>query len=496
MSQYSRAWGGLRVPSLYTIGFVSIIVAIFFRSIALEIDLDLWWHLANGRRMVEMGDIVLPEWMSFTFAGERFVNQWWLGELLFYGLYSTMGMWSIFIFTSLVIAGSFVFVYLRMKQRGAAPAIALTILTFGAIASAVSWGTRLQMVSLFFASLFLWMVDRHERSGSAKWLIPLPLLMIVWNNIQGAFVIGVAVLAIYSIAAWLERDRARAPQLTIAFAATALASIVSPNGVLQWRYPLEFFFPNPYRNMIEESLSPDFHLKHFLPFEGLLILLAVSAIWARPERKWRDALLVIGFTHLALSQIRHISLWVIAVSPLIADYATVALRSAMEGRPALTRINREPSRKMRDILNAVLIVAVIIAFQGVFSRALERVDLEESERAWYPAGAADHIAARPSPERTFSTFEWGGYLAWRLYPKQTVFIDARADIIYDERVLMDYVAIMGQLPGWQSRLEEWNIEQFVVPRGSDVDYAMEREPSWERTYSDHNAAVYVRRNGR
>lgn len=495
MTEDPEGGRGLRVPSLYTIGFVSIIVAIFFRSIALEIDLDLWWHLANGRQMVEMGDIVLPEWMSFTFAGERFVNQWWLGELVFYGLYSSLGMWSIFVFTSAVIAGSFVFVYLRMRQRGALAAVALTILTFGAIASAVSWGTRLQMVSLFFASLFLWLVDRHERSGSPKWLIPLPFLMIVWNNIQGAFVIGVAVLAIYTIAAWLERERSTAPHLTMAFVATALASIVSPNGVLQWRYPLEFFFPNPYRNLIEESLSPDFHLKHFLPFEALLILLAVAALWARPERKWRDALLIIGFTHLALSQIRHISLWIVAVTPLIADYASAALRSVTADRPALTRINKEPSRRMRDALNAVLIVAVIFAFYGVFSRAMARVDLDEVERIRYPKGAADHIAAGPSPERTFSTFEWGGYLAWRLYPRQTVFIDARADIIYDERVLMDYVSIMGQLPGWQSRLEEWNIEQFVVVRGSDLDYALEKETSWERTYSDHNSAVYVRRNG-
>lgn len=482
----------LKIPSLYTIGFVSIIIAIFFRSIALEIDIDLWWHLANGRRMFEMQAVVLPEWMSFTFAGERFVNQWWLGELILYKLYSAFGLWSIFVFTSAAISASFIFVYLRMLRRGSAPAIALTILTFGAIASAVSWGTRLQMVSLFLTSLFLWLLDQHDRSSSFKWLLPLPLLMLAWNNIQGAFVIGVAVTSIYALAAWIEGDRQKARPLTFAAVATAVASVISPNGILQWRYPLEFFFPNPYRNLIEESLSPDFHLRTFLPFEILLILLIVSALWA-PSRRWRDVLLMIGFTHLALSQIRHIALWVVAISPLIAEYSSAWIRDTTSQRPALARINRAPSEAMRAVLNVVLILAVAFAFAGVFSRALSRVDLKRTERLRYPAGAADHIRSRISPERTFSTFEWGGYLVWRLYPEQTVFIDARADIIYDERVLMDYITIMGQLPGWRQRIDEWKIGQFVINSRSDLDYALEKEPEWERSYADHNAVIYVRR---
>ena len=46
---------------------------------------------------------------------------------------------------------------------------------------------------------------------------------------------------------------------------------------------------------------------------------------------------------------------------------------------------------MRDVLNAVLIVAVIFAFYGVFSRAMARVDLDEVER-WRTGSAIPECA--------------------------------------------------------------------------------------------------------
>lgn len=480
-----------RIPSLYTIGVVSIIAAIFLRSLGIEIDGDLWWHLGNGQRMLETGAIRIPEWMSFTVSGEEFVNQWWLGELVAWLLYRTFGLWSIFLASSAVIAASFVFVYLREMARGSSPSVALTMLTVGALASSVSWGTRPQIISMLLTSVFLWLLERFDRTGSWKWLIPMPLLMPLWSNSHGAFVLGIALLAIGVLAAWLEGETEKVGPLSVTLVVAALASFVSPWGLHQWKYPLQFLFPNPYLNIIRESLSPDFHHPAFLPFEILLILLAVSAFWA-PRRRWRDILLIIGFTHLALTQIRHIALWVIAVAPLIAEYSSAAIREIVARRPILTKINRVPSSGVRATLNIALILAIALFYAGVFSRASMSVDLERMERRNYPAAAADYIDSIPSPERTFTTFEWGGYLAWRLHPRQRVFIDARADTIYDERMLMDYVTIMELLPGWRRYVDQWEIDQFVIERGSDLEAALESEPSWKRTFADRKAVIFVR----
>ncbi len=482
----------LRVPSLYTIGVVAIITAIFLRSLGIEIDGDLWWHLGNGRRILELGSIRIPEWMSFTVSGEGFVNQWWLGELGAWLLYRSFGMWSIFLASSAVIAASFVFVYLRMMARGSIPTAAITMLTVGALASSVSWGTRPQIITMLLTSVFLWLLEHFDRTGSVKWLIPMPLLMPLWSNSHGGFVIGIALLMIGVLAAWFEGEGQKARSLGVALGAAALTSLIGPYGIQQWKYPLQFLVPNPWLNSIEESVSPDFHHPAFVPFEILLILLIISAFWV-PRRRWRDILLIVGFTHLALTQIRHIALWVIVITPLVAEYSSAAIREIVARKPNLARVNAVPSPQMRAVLNTALILAIALFYVGVFSRVLTNMDLERMERSHYPAAAADYIARTGLPERTFTTFEWGGYLAWRLSPQQKVFIDARADTIYDERHLMDYVTILKMLPGWQRQVEQWKIDQFVIERGSDLDKALEIDPSWQPSFADRRTVIFVRR---
>jgi hypothetical protein len=480
-----------RVPSLYTIGVVAIITAIFLRSLGIEIDGDLWWHLGNGQRMFDLGALRIPEWMSFTVSGDGFVNQWWLGELGAWLLYRSFGMWSIFLASSAVIATSFVFVYLRMMVRGSSPSAAITMLTVGALASSVSWGTRPQIITMLLTSVFLWLLEHFDRTGSLKWLIPMPLLMPLWSNSHGGFVVGIALLVIGVLAAWFEGDGQKARWLGGALVAATLTSLIGPYGIRQWEYPLQFLVPNPWLNSIRESVSPDFHHPAFVPFEILLIVLIISAFWA-PRRRWWDILLIVGFTHLALTQIRHIALWVIVIAPLVAEYSSAAIREIVARRPILARINSVPSTQTRAILNIALILAIAFFYVGVFSRVLMNMDFQRMEKRHYPSAAADYIAKAGLPERTFTTFEWGGYLAWRLHPQQKVFIDARADTIYDERLLMDYVTILKMLPGWRRQVDHWKIDQFVIERESDLDKALESDPSWLRAFADRRTVIFVR----
>ena len=41
-------------------------------------DPDLYWHLANGREMVDSGRIISEEVFSYTHFGEKFANHEWL----------------------------------------------------------------------------------------------------------------------------------------------------------------------------------------------------------------------------------------------------------------------------------------------------------------------------------------------------------------------------------------------------------------------------------
>src|SRR5262249_36572621 len=82
----------------------------------------------------------------------------------------------------------------------------------------------------------------------------------------------------------------------------------------------------------------------------------------------------------------------------------------------------------------------------------------------YPAGAADFLLAHRITQPIFNTYEFGGYLMWRLWPQQRVFIDGRA---LSERVFEDYARILYNHesnggPGAQQLLDRYSVEAIVM----------------------------------
>ena len=75
-------------------------------------------------------------------------------------------------------------------------------LVVAALAANPIWGPRDQMVDFTFSCLLLLSVERHLiRGGRALWV--LPPLFLLWTNLHGGFVLGLAFLALIAVAeAW------------------------------------------------------------------------------------------------------------------------------------------------------------------------------------------------------------------------------------------------------------------------------------------------------
>src|SRR3989338_10694274 len=57
-----------------------------------EYDYDVWMHLAAGKYIVEHKNLPWVDEFSFTSFGEEIVQQEWLSQLLFYGVYKLGGI--------------------------------------------------------------------------------------------------------------------------------------------------------------------------------------------------------------------------------------------------------------------------------------------------------------------------------------------------------------------------------------------------------------------
>jgi hypothetical protein len=156
-------------------------------------------------------------------------------------------------------------------------------------------------------------------------------------------------------------------------------------------------------------------------------------------------------------------------------------------RPAIA-----PSRAL-GLLNLVLLVLVLGAAGAKMGLELSHVDEPAIWGQGLPLEAADYLQDAGLPGRMFNSYNWGGYLIWRLYPDQPVFVDGRTDLYaLNSQVLEDYSRVHWQRPGWQAIFDKYGIGYVVTERTGLLDVGLAGEPGWEQVHSDEVAVVYRR----
>ena len=92
----------------------------------------------------------------------------------------------------------------------------------------------------------------------------------------------------------------------------------------------------------------------------------------------------------------------------------------------------------------------------------------------------------------FNSYNWGGYLLFRLWPDYPVFVDGRTDL-YDDAFLRDYLHIYLADEGWNELLDAHQIRFIIVEPGCVLDKVIKLTPDdWHESYRDDMAVVFTR----
>ena len=105
-------------------------------------------------------------------------------------------------------------------------------------------------------------------------------------------------------------------------------------------------------------------------------------------------------------------------------------------------------------------------------------------------GAADYLEEHPDLGRLFNSYNWGGYVIWRLYPQYLSFVDGRTDL-FDDVILDDYLQAWRAEEGWEQIMLEWDIDVALIEPGAPLAGALE-DAGWEAAYADSKAVILVR----
>ena len=433
-----RAVRWLDLPHFFTIAiFLTMLIA----AIQPVTDPDFWWHLPTGNWILSHHAVPRHDLYTFTVSNHRWITHEWLSEVIVAVLYAAGRLPLVSLVFGAVTAAGFLLVYLAIDRR-VNFVIAGLVLALGVAAANPIWGPRIQMITFALSALtYLWVKQFCE--GRSRALYLLPVVMLVWVNLHGGFVLGYAILGIAllveAVRYVVRRPGAMALPHLRAMAAVLAASIavaiLNPNGWDIYLYPFQTGGSPEQQRLIVEWFSPNFQMSQMWAFEAMIFLIVLGLALSRRIEPRQLLLLLVGLG-LALHSVRNLSFFMLVAVPALADYAQQARE-----RLSLHWPRRVPkTTPVTFAANVVMIVAIlaVVAIASLPS-LLQRVDGKLVARD-FPIKAADFLVQHPPPGHMLNVYGWGGYLIFRLDAQTTtqpvfIFGDAALD---GDQLLRDY----------------------------------------------------------
>jgi hypothetical protein len=471
-------------------------IAILAILVAPVQDPDFWWHLRIGEWMLQSRALPSHDIFTYTATAHTWTDHEYLTEVLMALAYRAGGPLALSIGFGFLTWVGFWVIYLTARG-GRQPYVVVGLgLAIGAIAGGPIWGPRAQMITFFLTCVELYWLRGYldGRSRALNWF---PLLMVVWANLHGGWVVGFLFLGIglaSEIIQWAV-DRSsnvhafHVRRLAIITVASLAAVMATPHGVGLYLYPFQTQGSEAQQRLIVEWFSPDFHQTYLKPFEAMLFLLFASFTVRRP--RLYDFMLTLGVLALSLQSVRHIALFVAATTPILVRQLGGIWRSLA------TRYNlrlAQPSGS--PVLMAVTaLVLVAITAATAIRVAGHEAQQRELTRTSFPVGAADWLAAHPEVgHRMYNQYGWGGYLVDRFYPdsNRRVFIFGEAALMGDS-LLQEYQDVQTIRPDWRQVLDRYRVDYVVYNKGEALANVLATQPDWDRVYEDDVAVIYVRK---
>lgn len=461
---------------------------------------DFWWHAAVGREIVATGQIPTTDHFSYTAAGRPYHYQSWLSEIVLYAALLPAGpAGAIWLRVAVLLA---VFgLLLRLSAEAGRGNLRLATAATGVavVGGMTNWAVRPQLLSLplFVAELvLLWRWRRaattqpHPTTAVSLW--PLPLLLAVWANLHGAFVLGLALPGLLWLGEWLQQRRLTAAlrQLAGWTLLAALAVVLNPRGLGIVGYPWTLLTDPPSQTFIAEWRSPTLATLEGRLFFTAVLVSAGLFLWQRGALRVSDWLWWAALALLASRGTRYVIWFFLLLAPLVA----LVLSAAVGGRRAQRRPDRAApgwARGLNATLIGVFALLALLATPPLKARLPLPPALQGLVTADTPVAAAEVLTAQP-PRHLFHDMGHGSYLIWRWRGSPPVFIDPRVEL-YPLALWQDYATVVAAAPGWPAVLDRWQVDTLLLNRDRQAALiAAARADGWRERWHDDQTVIFDR----
>lgn len=475
--------------------------AIFWGIVAsgpkiLNFDGDLPRHLLNGNLILQTGHVSTTDIFSFRTVGFPSIPHEWLSQVIFAIFYDWLRLNGVVLLTAMIIISVWMVVFHESSKRSNSLFASLIVTVLAIAASQIHVLPRPHIFTYLLTAVWISIVEQiNDKNLHARWL--LPLLMLLWVNMHGMFVLGIGIWGIYLVGDFLEQpsrswfSTTKARTLLLAGGLSLIATCFSPSGFHIWGAVAALGSNSFITSRIPEYQSANFHMPETWPYI-LILLLAIIGV-ARTKTTWTHALLVAAFAGLSLYTARMIPLFAVVAAPITAKAVAELIRQEYPQSRFLA-IEANIART-NSSANGFIWLVLVILLAGVLLSSGQTIDPENRgnvfDKRFFPVEAVTWLESHPQQGHMFNEFDWGGYLLLKLWPSQQIFMDGHTHI-YGEALTKEYEQVTALAPGWENLLAKYDVTWAILRKNAPLVETLSTS-GWKIAYQDDTAVVLTRR---
>jgi hypothetical protein len=460
---------------------------------------DVWILMRVGEIIVDTGKI--PDTVLFAFTTVRdnhFNAHEWLVSVLYHEADRWAGLgnlsWVVGAFALVQLTAS---VVLARRQSGSL-GVALLLTMLAMVCANSRYVLRPELFALLFLVLLLIVFDRYRsdrRWTTLLWALPVEVL---WANSHGSFLVGPAIAGIFGLGEGLSAARAasgpaaqrllRGWLVGLPYAVTGLAMAaacaINPAGWSLLEFPFHLQRSTVMRQYITEwkpTFSPLFYLdRAFWAFAVVFLAALALVIRLRRFLGATDVLLFVFFSVLALERTRHM-VWF--------GFIALAVCARLVGHVALS-----PRRELQLRCASAALALVGLAASATFGN-FDKARINYSPTNNYSPGIVAELADPALAGNVLNSYELGGELIYRDWPRLKPSIDSRVDS-YGDDYLLFHIRLMRDEKLLNLFLEGNRVNYMLLLRrdfDSDVKNMPSIQANWHLRITDGDIYLLERK---
>jgi hypothetical protein len=221
-------------------------------------------------------------------------------------------------------------------------------------------------------------------------------------------------------------------------------------------------------------------------FVLLTVIAGIKLLIQREKPDWTKIILVIVLFYLSIKHQRHTEFFILAVSGLFYHHY-VNLFGPIENFIKSKLIDN--NYKLWGLIkysSGYLLLGAICVYS--IPKLSYSIIVDPSS---YPVGSLEFIKQNNISGNLATTYVWGSYAFWKLYPQCKVLIDGRYEEVYSNNLFNKAMRLSQHEEDWQEILKDYHTDILVVSKRKYTPSDISTLTDWKLVYQDMSSVVLL-----